>query len=587
MQVLPSCEWIDPPRGNAEALAKSAGVPLPIASLLVNRGLVNDPEGLARFLNPSPVEIGDPFAFPGAGAAADAIAKAIGAGGEILVFGDYDVDGVTATAIMADTISRMGGRARTFIPNRSEGYGLSDAAIARCLADGKPSLLVTVDCGITAGDAVRHFLGLGVEVVVTDHHIPDGSLPDGCVVVSTHAGGVPQTHANMCGAGVAFMVAAALTATMHPRPDDTGRRELAAWLDALSIATVADVVPLTGVNRAIVSKGLERLNRLPRPGLKMLRRQAFQRNVDKITSYHLGMILAPHINAAGRVADGGEALKMLLAPDDDTALEYATRLKNYNSTRRNATDEVFKQAEQALADKSVFDPESSGAVVAAGEGWTPGVVGIAAGRLCEKWNRPTVLITIDGDGLGKGSCRAPNGYNIHGALEKVRDVLLQFGGHSNAAGITIRAERIAELRERLSRACSEQVGAPYLVPSLEISHWLEAGDVCVELLEALNKLEPFGQGNPEPCWGLRGVTIKWAKRVGKDLATGKLKHLSLLLSREDGVELRAVWFNAAELEAKLDKTRKWDFAGSLSLDDYVGEQSIQMVVTDARPEGLY
>ena len=538
-----------------------------------------DPAALGRLLSPSLADIGSPFAMPGVREAAGRLSAAIDAGGEIVVFGDFDADGVTATAILTDTIRACGGRARPFLPLRAEGYGLGDPALSRCLEGGVPALLVAVDCGIASVEAARRLLDAGCGVVVADHHVPGDPLPPECVVVAPHLDGTPAECRHLCGAGVAFLVACGLVATRHPNRDAAGsaaRRRLFAWLDALSIATVADVVPLVGMNRLFVSLGLERLNGRPRVGLRQLVLATLSEADANARS--LGFVLGPHINSAGRMDTAEIALRLLLADDLDVAREAAAALKRTNALRKGETARVDGEAAGQVATGGAFDAGSDGAVVVAGEGWHAGVIGLVAAHLCERFGRPAVVCSLAPDGAARGSVRAPAGYDAHAALAACAPLLRGFGGHAGAAGVTLDAANLPAFRRAFADACRAQVGAVSVRPSLDVAGWLGPGDVDAALLDALRRLEPYGEGNPEPVWGIGGVSVA-ATPLGREESKG----LRLAIRREDGIDLQGLWFGGYEFMRAFDAAPRWDVAGTLLADTFAGERIVKLRVVDARP----
>lgn len=575
---LPRYDWVVAVNGSDERFAKETGLARPVSDLLLSRGLVHadDIEGATRFLDASVQTMLPPMTMPGVEEATRKILAAIRRKGPILIFGDFDCDGVVATAILTDVIRSIGGDVRPFIPDRAEGYGLSEAAVTRCLSEGpRPSLLVTVDCGMGAGEALRRFLDLGCEVVVSDHHTPGTPLPEACTIVSTFNEGVPDASRSICGAGVAYKIACGLVTTLHPAPDRTGRARLHGWLDALAIATVADIVPLLGENRVFVSEGLRILNKRPRIGLATLIQETFRRQQD-VTTEHIGFILAPHINSAGRMGSALSALELILSQDHDEAKRLSIDLKHFNEDRRKEEQKVLDEANEILRDKQVFDPDRDGAIVVAGKDWHAGTIGIAAARICDTYRRPVVVIAMNGD-EGRGSIRAPEGYNAYRALQACSAHLIRFGGHANAAGLGIEGKQIDSFRRAFADECFNQVGAVSQRPGLSISGWLGFGDINGRLLESTARLEPCGMGNPLPRWAISGLSVQ-PYRMGQDG-----RHLRLKVTREDGVRLSCVWFGAGPYAQLFGADTRWDIAGTLAVNDYQGDREIQMMVEDARP----
>jgi len=378
--VLPRCAWNTARCDAAAAAALSAAfqLPLPVAGLLTARGLT-DPAAVAAFLHPSLQQLSDPFALPGIEAAARALQATIAAGGEIVVYGDFDADGVVATALLTGVLRGLGARVRPFLPDRhSEGYGLTPAAVDHCLGAGVPRLLVTVDCGMGAAQEIARIGAAGARVIVTDHHAVTGSLPDDCLVVNPRLPGAPAGVAHLCGAGVAFKLAHGLLKLA--RAEGGTLPDLRDWLDAVALATVADVVPLQGENRILVAAGLSRLSRRPRAGLRALMLRAGL--AGPVNSHHLGFVLGPRINASGRMRSAWTAFALLDTCDADQAMEHAILLERLNAERRQAEQEVLRQAELQIAES--FDGAVDGAVVAGGTAWHAGTIGIVAARLSER-----------------------------------------------------------------------------------------------------------------------------------------------------------------------------------------------------------
>ena len=585
---LPLKDWhiatdIDVPDG----FTCPPGVPEPIARLLLQRGLAdaNDPDSFAAFLDAPVRNLTKPGDVPGVDEASRAILETVDAGGQIVIFGDFDCDGITATALLTSLLRLVGADVLPFIPERAEGYGLTDEAVSRCLnaaqaarPDAPRRLLVTVDCGMGAGSSLQRFLDAGYRVIVSDHHTPGSPLPEDCTVISTFDPAMPPCCSKLCGAGLAYKIACGVIAMRYPLPDRTGRVELHQWMEALAIATVADVVPLTGENRIYVREGLVILNRRPGTGLKALIRRAFERTQTQITAYHLGYILGPHINASGRMETAEPALRLLLAADDDEANAEALRLSSLNTARKNTEQLVLKEIDGKLEDSAVFDEEKDGAAVIAGKGWHPGIVGLAAGRLAERLSRPAIVISIDDDGECHGSARAPEKhYNLFDALSACSSLLSRFGGHASAAGLSLREENFDAFRKAFSAECIRQAGATSIRSEQVVDGILTADDLDDDLMGALARLEPCGSANAKPCWMFEDVEVK-ADVIGKDKT-----HLRLRLQREDGLDIGGVWFSAACYAPLLANGGRWDVIGELAENEFHGEKEIQIAVCDARP----
>ncbi len=586
---LPLYDWriaTDTGAPASDVTSVPSGIPPPMARLLLQRGFADAdaPDSFAAFLDAPLSDIVKPDDVPGVAEAARAILENIDAHGQIVIFGDFDCDGITATALLISLLRFVGADVMPFIPERAEGYGLTEKAVTRCLGAAQASrpdapcrLLVTVDCGMGAGESLRRFLEAGYRVVVSDHHTPGEPLPEACTVISTFDPAMPPRCRYLCGAGLAYKIACGVIFMRHPQPDGTGRAELQQWMGALAMATVADVVPLVGENRIYVREGLVVLNRRPSTGLKALIRRAFERAQPQITAYHLGYVLGPHINASGRMETAEPALRLLLAADDDEANAQALRLSTLNATRKNTGQLVLKEINGKLADPAVFDEERDGAVVIAGRGWHPGIVGLAAGRLAERFARPSVVISVDDEGNCHGSARAPEKYyNLYDALSACSALLTRFGGHASAAGLSLREENLDDFRRVFSAECVRQAGATHIRHELVVDGVLAAGDLDDAFMGALARLEPCGNGNEKPCWMFENVKIK-ADVIGEEKT-----HLRLRLMREDGLDLGGVWFGAAEHAPLFRSGGRWDVAGELAENEFRGKKEIQIVVRDAR-----
>lgn len=533
-----------PPAGMAPALWR----------LLCARG-VDTPQAAQDFLHPDASQIADPFTMPGMREAVERIQKAVDRDEAIVVYGDYDVDGVCASAILHGQLRAMGARCEVYLPSRhTEGYGLNEAAV-RSLAQ-EHTLLVTVDCGISSAELVALAQSLGMDVVVTDHHQPPETLPD-CVVVNPHVGdyGFPD----LCGAGVAFQLARALsdlnTALGH--------------IDLAAIATVADIVPLTGENRAIVACGLKRLNLSPRPGVAALMRSAGMEG-KPLFSETIAFQLGPRLNAGGRLADASLSFQLLTGSDDFELAAIADRLNTENARRQTLEKEILAQAEAMLKD---FDFPSRRAIVVAGEDWNVGVIGLAASRLTEKYHMPSIAISLR-DGVGTGSCRSIPGVDIYRALCACESYLTRFGGHTQAAGLSLPAENIAAFSRALDEHLFATVDADAYIPECEYDLALPLEEADADFIESLDRLQPTGFGNPAPVFLSRG-NFQSLRRCGRDGA-----HLQFSFAGAHA-SLSGVYFRAGALADAL--CGEYDVAYTLSMNKYRGRRLPQMQVKALKP----
>jgi single-stranded-DNA-specific exonuclease len=562
----------------AAALAARHGLPPAAATLLAGRGF--DPDSAGAFFSPALSTLGDPGAFPGVEAAGRRLWQAIEAQDLVVVFGDYDADGVTAAAILTAVIRQLGGRAEAFLPDRAaEGYGLTRAALERCLADHPGArVLVTVDCGIGAAAEVAAAAAAGLTVIVTDHHEPPAALPAAAfAVLNPKLPGTPPGGEHLCGAGVAFKLAHGLVRQGR----EAGRPAAAAldaraWLDAVAVATVADVVPLVGENRVLVSAGLDRLRRRPSVGLQALLQRA---GVDggSLTSYHLAFHLGPRLNAAGRMRDAWPAFRLLHAADRDAANALAIELEHLNGERRHVEARILEQAAGQLGTPR---PDADvGGVVAAGPGWHPGAIGIVAARLAEAWGRPAAVVALDAAGAGRGSARGVRGYNALAALQAAGDTLAGCGGHRQAAGFHLKAGALEEFRRRFGAACARQRPDGDPRPELRVDAWIAGEEVTPDLWQAIQRLEPFGEGNERPRWGLRNLPLAAPPAtMGSDGS-----HLQMAFGL-GARRLRAVWWKMGGLaEAVRCAGPRCDVVAELSQNDWQGRSSLEFQIVDLRP----
>ena len=519
----------------AARLARETGLKEWQARMLAARG-ADTKEKIERFLNPSFDLMDAPETLPGVREAAGVLSrlKDEKPGARIAVYGDYDVDGVCASAIMKETLDRMGFDARVYIPDRhEEGYGLNADAVRR-LSEGtafdvpwKADALVTVDCGITSLKEVRLAKDLGMTVIVTDHHTLLSSLPEADAVVSP---ALPDREGEihfhfLCGAGVALKIAWAL----HGKEFALSRADLCA------LATVADVVPLESENRAIVAEGLRRMASSPRVGIRALEEAAASRDREAPSSETIAFQLAPRLNAAGRLESAMLSCRLMLTEDEAEAREIAQELNRLNGARRECQEKVVAEAAKQAEGMCLRDLR---ALVCVGEDWDSGVVGLAAGKLAERFACPTVCLARKGD-MCVGSARSACGVDLYAALNTCSDLFERFGGHKAAAGLSIRYDRVDELRERLSRAVEEQLGEGDLVPTEEYDAEMPLADVTLETVAWLNRLQPFGMGNPSPVFLFRNVAMEEKRAVGKDGS-----HLQCALAGKDE-KRRCIFFGGA------------------------------------------
>ena len=556
-------QWsVASPDAALRSALEGAGLPPLLASILAARG-IHSGDQAQQLLSPGGESLLSPLLMLGMDQAAARVRLALERGEQIAVYGDYDVDGITATCLLTEFLSGEGGAVLPYIPGRlEEGYGLNREAIASLARQGV-TLIVTVDCGITAVDEVAFASQLGVDVVITDHHTCKGILPDAVAVVDPHQPGCPYPFKGLAGVGVALKLAMAVAGS---------ERACKVWessCDLAAIGTVADVMPMTGENRRIVSAGLARLNPSRRLGLARLISLSGQGD-RPISSVSVGYTLAPRINASGRMGRAEAALELLMTGDPERAEELAQELCALNRERQTVEGEIFQQCVQRLGEA----PQAE-ALVLAGRAWHQGVVGIVASRLAEKYARPCFMICLD-QGMGKGSCRSWGGINLFELLEECAPLLESFGGHALAAGFTVREERIPALTQALAQAVAERAQGTELPSVLEADGVVPPELLTVEEVSALDRLEPCGVGNPRPVLVLSGVQIHSMAQVGRG------RHLKLKLESR-GILLDAIWFSADGGELGLSPGCRVDAAFYPQINEFRGCRSVQLQIIDLRP----
>jgi single-stranded-DNA-specific exonuclease len=550
-----------------DRLARSLGIPAALAALLVQRGQATEADA-RTFLRPAVTGLSDPGALAGMSEAVEAIAAAVRAGGTILVHGDYDVDGQCATALLTRALRAAGADVVGFVPHRlRDGYDFGPAGLAAAVGAGA-SLVVTCDCGITAVDTVRAARAAGIGVVVTDHHLPGAELPPALAVVDPQRADDTSGAQGLCGTGIAFKLVQALVPALGLPPNLPYH-----LLDLVALATVADVVPLVDENRILVRHGLRLLADSRWPGLRALVAASGLAGKE-LRAGHMGYILGPRLNAAGRVGDAAEGLRLLLTDDPAEAAELARRLEGLNVERQSLDQRML---EEALAQvEQAGDPERDASFVLTGDGWHPGVVGIVASRVVERYGRPAFLIAFDGD-VGKGSGRSISRFDLHAALLACGDLLERYGGHQMAAGLTIRRERLDEFRERFGGIARELLGPDDLGPEQRVDLELVLREATPELERMCRHLEPCGSGNASPVFGVRGVRLTGRSRVGSGHLKGTL---------DDGTtRLPAIGFQWADRVPWLGEGLI-DAAFRLEPNEWNGHTTLQARLCALSPHGV-
>jgi single-stranded-DNA-specific exonuclease len=516
-----------PDTAAARGLADSLRIPEALAALIVQRGFGTS-ERARAFLRPSLSDLSDPFSLAGMDQAVETVAAAVKAGRTILVHGDYDVDGQCSTAVLTRALRVAGARVEPFVPHRlRDGYDFGPAGLARAREVGA-TLILTCDCGITAIETVRQAEESGIQVVVTDHHLPLGPLPPATAVVDPQRPDDTSGLGHLCGTGVAFKLVQALVPALG-LPEQLPMH----LLDYVALATVADVVPLIDENRILVRHGLKLLRDSRWVGLRALLASSGVTGDPK--AGQVGFILAPRLNAAGRIGDAADGLRLLLTDDPAEAYVLATRLDRLN-TERQALD-------QRILDEAIEQVEACGALdgrcgfVLGAEGWHPGVVGIVASRVVERYGRPTFLVGFDGP-VGKGSGRSISRFDLHAALGLCGDLLERFGGHRMAAGLTLRRDQFEAFRDRFQQVAADRLQGLELGPEQRVDLEITLADANADLERLCRHLEPCGMGNPAPVFGVRGIRFSARQVVGENHVRGRLEG--------PGAALGAIGFRLAD-----------------------------------------
>jgi single-stranded-DNA-specific exonuclease len=555
--------------GDVTRLAAALSVPPIVARLLCQRGLA-DPEVATRFLNPALDQLHDPEALADMPAAVERILAAVARKERIAIHGDYDVDGVTSTVILRRALELLGGDVVHFIPERlRDGYGLQPVAIERLHADGV-ALVISVDCGIRGADAALRARELGIDLIITDHHEPDAALPPALAVINPKRRDCPYPDKNLAGVGVALKLVQALCRR-------AGRDQLLpGFVKVAAIGTLADVVPLVGENRVIAKVGLDLLSRGPHKiGLRSLI-DICGLSGKTIDSFHIAFMLAPRVNAAGRMSTPDLATRLLLASDEklgEEARALALQLDAENVRRQEEEAQILAAARKVVQ----TDPQvgARSVLVVAGEGWHRGVIGIVASKLVDAFHRPAIVLSVEGD-VAHGSCRSIPGFDMLAALERSSHLLSRFGGHKQAAGLSIDAARIKELRVAVNDVADETLGPEDLMPRLRIDGDLSFRGISGDVAAGVAALAPFGAGNPRPVFAARGVEIIDGPRKLKE------RHLKMAL-KQDGRIFRAVAWRAAERHDYLAEHRSaLDVAFSLEQNEFGGETFLELSLSDAR-----
>jgi single-stranded-DNA-specific exonuclease len=558
----------------ALALSQRLGLPEMVGRVLAARGI--GLEEAPSFLNPTLRDLlPDPSHLKDMDKAVERLVRAVTGGETIGIFGDYDVDGATSSALLRNALTAMGASVRVYIPDRvKEGYGPNAPALLRMKAEGA-GVVITVDCGATAHDALAAARDGGLDMIVVDHHVGEAALPPAVAVINPNRLDEDSPHGHLAAVGVAFLLAVALNRGLkqagwydtRPAPD------LLRWLDLVALGTVCDVVPLVGVNRALVTQGLKVMARRNNTGLAALGDVAGIKEAPG--AYHLGYVLGPRVNAGGRVGEAELGTRLMSTQDPAEAAEIARQLDGYNKDRQEIEAAVLLEAIEQVEGSP---DDGLPVLLAAGEGWHQGVIGIVAGRLKERYGRAAMVVALE-NGMGKGSGRSVTGLDLGAAIIAARqDGLLKAGGgHAMAAGFTVESEKLAEFHAFVAERLQAQLDGE-LVPVLELDGALDAGAASADLVDILAQVGPFGSGNPEPRFAITAARIVKADVVGSG-------HVRLILTGAGGKRLKAIAFRAADSEmghALLSSQgASFHLAGVLRADTWQGATNVQLVIDDA------
>ena len=570
-RARPKHRWILPERPDPEAVSRlqqELRLPEPLCRLLAARGLA-DIDGAKVYLRPRLDQLHDPCLMLDLERAVDRLARAIDHGEKILIHGDYDVDGMCSTTLMTRTLRMLGATVVPFIPRRIEdGYDLGAAGVDAALRAGV-GVVVTCDCGTSAHEPVRALQSAGIDVIISDHHLPSGGqLPAAFAILNPKRPGCTSPDRDLAAVGVAFKLALALV-----RKRGGNENAVFGMLDLVALATIADIAPLRGENRVLSRYGLKMLNETQNVGLRALIRAAGLAD-RPITAGRVGFILAPRLNAVGRLGHAIRGVELLLSSDEHHANALARDFEELNERRQEVDRATLLQAREMM---SGADLDETYGIVLAGEGWHPGVIGIVASRIVEEFGRPTVLVALEGD-VGKGSGRSISAFDLHAGLSGCRELLLRFGGHRSAAGVTIARDQLPAFAERFNAICRERLTPEDLVPELRADLAVSLGELTLQLEALLRHIEPCGVGNPSPVLVARDLTVAAApKVVGREQ-----EHLKLWLADAAGAHIEALGWGMAKRATEVELGSTIDVAFRLESDEWNGEKRLQARLADFR-----
>ena len=543
-----------------EELVKKRHITNLLASILVNRGII-DGEKINVFLNPTRKDFYNPFLMPDMEIAVKRIVKAIENKEKIMIYGDYDADGITSITVLKKYLNEIGLKTGEYIPNRlNEGYGLNKDAISKIYNDGY-KLMITVDCGISGLEEVDYANSLGMEIIITDHHEPAEKLPEAIAVIDAKRKDNKYPFNQLAGVGVVFKLIQAISTELKLE-----EKEYLKYLDLVCIGTISDIVPLVDENRVIAKLGLKLIEKTKNIGLKTLLNIADLRKIDS-TAISFGV--APRINACGRMGFQEEALQLFLTEDSEKATTIAKRLVQFNQERQAKEKQIFEE----VIEKIEKDNKDKKCIVLAEENWHHGIIGIVASKITEIYYKPSILICLEGD-KGKGSGRSIPGFDLYTALTKCSDYIEKFGGHSMAIGITIKKENFEKLKEAIEKYAQES-NISDIMPIINIDKEINLKNINIEEVKSLELLEPFGEANKMPLFLLRNLKIDSIRALSGG------KHLKLTLKQDNNI-VDAIGFNMGDLSKEYLLGDKVDVVGTIEINSFGNKENIQINLKDIR-----
>ncbi len=532
-----------------------------IGKIIVNRNVTSD-EDVRIFITPTRDDFHDPFLFKGMDIAVDRILQAINNKEKILIYGDYDVDGITSTTVLKKYLQERGGIVNTYIPNRlNEGYGLNKEAIKKIKEMGT-DLIITVDCGISGIEEVKYAKELGIEVIVTDHHEVGEVLPDALAVIDAKRKDNTYPFNLLAGVGVVFKVIQAISIKLNLKAE-----EYLKYLDLVCVGTISDIVPLEGENRTIAKLGLMLIRVTKNLGLRELIKSSGYKEIDSNT---ISFGVAPRINACGRMGHEEEALKLFLAETKEEAVEVTKKLNEYNTLRQNTEKAIYEDAVRKIEKENI---ENKNSIVVGGYNWHHGVIGIVSSKVTEKYYKPSILLCFE-DGIAKGSGRSIQGFDLYEGLTKCSEFLDKFGGHAMAVGLTLIKENFENFKDKFEKI-AEEANIKEMVPTIYIDEEIKLKDISMDLVKSLSVLEPFGEANKVPLFLIKNLKIDSIRALSEG------RHLKLSL-RDESVVINAIGFDIGNLAEEYKIGDKIDVVGTLEINSFNGFSSIQINIKDIR-----